>query len=271
MRHSLDGVACDAVPAEYALYPYGCFTTFVIVDGSVLSWDRHLARLARGTRAMWDHELAPAAITSALGTHLDGEPTGASTVRVTLFPASFDHLAPEQAEGCRILISSRPAESPFEAGPGLRVRTVQFRRDLPEVKSTGLTTQLHARREARLAGWDDALFLDQDRVLEGSTWSLVVLKDGMARTPAEGVLESITVHNLEAVLREMGWSFEHCSVSVGELRQAELVLAVNVNKPVRAIIRVDDDDLAMNSVLLKDLARQYSALKRTPLRLPRPG
>jgi branched-subunit amino acid aminotransferase/4-amino-4-deoxychorismate lyase len=265
MRHSLDGVACDAVPPEFALHPYGCFTTFLVEEGGVLSWDRHLARLRDGAQQMWGEEIDPAVITSALQQHFGSDHTGVWSVRVSLYPALFDHLAPETAHGHRVLVSSRPAAPPNQAVSELHVRTAQFRRDHPELKSTGLTAQLRIRREVRLAGGDDALFLDGDDVLEGASWSVIALANGRARSPVDGILESTTLSNVMKVLRALGWLTVRGPLTVKDVEAAELVLAVNVNQPIRPITRINEHNVASDRALIAEIVHGYALLERSPL------
>ncbi len=264
--HSLDGLPCEGVPPELALYPYGCFTTFVLEDGGVLGWDRHLARLTDGVSRMWGEHLAREVVTNALRRHLVLFPAERCTVRVTIYPETFEHLAPERAAGHLVLVSSRPAPPPDAIAPGLRVSAVPFRRDDPELKSTGLTAQLRVRRQARLAGFDDALLVTADgEVLEGASWSVIALSAGVAVTPAADVLDSVTVHSLTSVLGRLGWTVHRDRVLVADLAECELVLAVNVNAPVRAITEIDGHPLTVDERVLEELAAGYAALPRTPI------
>ncbi|HEY0952808.1 aminotransferase class IV [Nocardioides sp.] len=258
---SLDGEVVDAVPAEFALCPYGVFTTFVAVDGGVLAWGDHVARLARDARLLWGHELDVARLRVVVAAHLARLPEPA-TVRVTLYPADLPLAAPARAHGCRILVASRATRFPFVPEPGLAVGTVEHERESAETKSTALLTPLRLRREAQLAGYDDVLFRRGGDVLEGATWAVLVWRDGEVATPADGVLHSITADRLGRVADEMGWVFRRRRVALAELRRAELVLAVNANAPARAVRSVDGEPLTTDADLLAALAAAYSALPR---------
>ncbi|MEQ6899944.1 aminotransferase class IV [Nocardioides sp. YIM 152588] len=268
-RYSLDGVPVAAVPPDLALYPYGAFTTFVAVDGTVLGWRRHLARLARGAEELWGHRLDHDRVRDAVRAHLadaaSGDGTGPVTVRVTAYPADLRLAAPEEARGCRLLVSSSPATFPFEPVEGLTARTAQHTRALAHLKSTDLLTQIRLRRDARLAGYDDALLVDGDRVLEGTTWSVLAWRGGTVGTPDADVLDSITVAHLAEVAAGLGHAVERRTVTLADLAAAELVLAVNVNAPARALARVDDVDLRVDRPLLEAVASAYSALPREPV------
>lgn len=257
--HTLDGVEVVAVPPEFALYPYGVFTTFVAAGGGVLGFGDHLARLAHGALELWGHALDLARVRTAVAAHV-ALLSGETTVRVTLYPSSLPLARPVEAVGCRVLVSSRPLVG---AGDGeFAVQRVEFSRELAAVKSTGLTAQLWLRREAQLAGFDDVLFCRGDQVLEGATWSLLVWRSGVVSSPVVGVLPSITVAHLEGVARGLGWRVERRAVSVDELREAELVLAVNATWPARAVTRLDGGVLAVDPVLLEQVLAGYAELAR---------
>lgn len=265
MRHTLDGVACDAVPAELALYPYGCFTSFVVERDGVLGLDRHLDRLSEGAQQMWGARVDRDHVLRLLRDHVACAPTCPCSVRVTLYPSAFDLAAPERAHGYQVLISSRTADLPRPAATSTSVRTVQLRRDSPELKTTGLTAQIRVRREARLAGADDALLVDGDRVLEGATWSVIALTDGTARTPDGDVLASVTVQAILDALQAAGWTVRRGPLTVSALESAQLVIAVNANRPAAAIERIDGRALAVDRRLLSMVTQLYASLARTQI------
>ena len=256
-RYTLDGAPVTSVPPELALYPYGVLTTFVAVGGGVLAWGRHEDRLAQGVAELWGHELDRAQLRATLRRHLDGDSSGATSVRVTVYPAELDLAAPAAAYGCSVLVSSKDGAWPIPAVADFRVRTTPHRRELPELKSTSLLMQIRLRRESQLAGYDDALFVDGDRVLEGATWSVMLWKDGVVVVPDADVLPSITTDVLVQVAAQLGWRSEHRELTVADLAGADLVLAVNANNPARAISKVDERPVRVDARVLDAVASGY--------------
>lgn len=254
-RYTLDGVPVTSVPPGLALYPYGVFTTFVAVGNEVPAWGRHEERLAQGAAELWGHELDRTQLRAAVRRHLDGG--DASSVRVTVYPAELDVATPAAAYGCRVLVSSKDSAWPIPAVADFRVRTTSHRRELPELKSTSLLMQIKLRRESQLAGYDDVLFVDGDRVLEGATWSVLLWKDGVVAGPGADVLPSITTDLLVQVASKLGWRPEPRELTVTDLAGADLVLAVNANNPARAISGVDDQAVHVDPRLLEAVAGGY--------------
>lgn len=265
--HTLDGVAVDAVPAAWALVPYGTYTSCVVVGRSVLGWGGHLARLAAGVDALWGHPLDADDVRAAVGAHLAllPDPDAARALRVTAHPAHLDLADPATASGVRLLVTSRPAAFPAPPVSTFTAATVDHTRELAGVKSTSLLAQVQLRREARRAGHDDALFVAGDRVLEGTTWTVLVWRDGDVVTPAGPVLPSTTAAHLGAIAASWGGRATQDRVTLADLHAADLVMAVNVNAPARALSALDGRALGVDLDLLTRLADAYAALPREPV------
>ena len=254
-RHTLDGAPVTAVPPGLALYPYGVFTTFVAVRGEVLAWGRHEDRLAQGAAELRGTSPHRAHLRATLRRHLGA--TDAASVRVTVYPKQLDLATPAAAYGSSVLVSSTDSAWPIPAVTEFRVRTTPHRRELPQLKSTSLLMQIKLRRESQLAGYDDALFVDGDRILEGATWSLMLWKDGVVVVPDAGVLPSITTAALVEVAAQLGWRLEPRELTVADLAGADLALAVNANNPARAISRVDERAVHVDPRILEAVADGY--------------
>ncbi len=144
------------------------------------------------------------------GAHLDRLALSAANVGIAL---DREVLEAEMAEFCRAV--SRPdcgvrlmvtrggqriwREEPLPApSPGLRLMPVAHRVTplLVGAKTLSYAANMQAQRQARAAGFDDALFVraDDDAILEGPVWSFGWLEgDTLVFPPLEvGVLDSIT-------------------------------------------------------------------------------
>ncbi|MEV4557685.1 aminotransferase class IV [Kitasatospora sp. NPDC049285] len=251
----LDGrpVTADQLQA-LALTNYGHFTTMLVEDGRVRGLDLHLTRLERDCRTLF-------------GTAPDRErirgfarrlapQRGAAILRITLFDPAIDLGSIGGAAEPRVLVTTRPAGG-GEPGP-IRVRTVRYRRELPQVKSVGLFGALRLRREAQLAGWDDALFLDdQDRITEGGTWNVGFLRGDRVVWPRGGYLPGTAM----ALLRAACGGTEE---PVGpELAGIDAAFATNAAVGVRPIAAVDGRELGTAGI--GRLREAYLAVPGDPL------
>jgi branched-subunit amino acid aminotransferase/4-amino-4-deoxychorismate lyase len=268
-----------------ALTSYGHFTTLrVDAERRVRGLSLHLERLVRDSEAVFGvpvhtgrvRELIRAALdgrSGAGGTEgasasdgADGASTsgrastpgradGACTVRVTHFDPAVDLVRPERATAPRIMVTVRPAGE--LSPPPLTAMSVRYERDLPEVKHCGLFGALHARRTARLRGFDDALFVGADgRVTEGGTWNVgFVDAGGTVVWPRGPVLPGVTA----ALLRERT---EHvvAPVTLAEAKGMRAAFATNTSVGVRALAAVDDTPLAVEHPVLSALREVYSSV-----------
>ncbi|WP_327682306.1 aminotransferase class IV [Kitasatospora sp. NBC_00458] len=187
----IDGAPAD--PAQLAalgLLNYGHFTTLRAEAGRARGLGLHLDRLVRDCRTVFgaalDRELVRARIRRVLPA--DGAPV---IVRVTVFDPALGLERPAAPAEPRLLVTTRPAPA---AVPGpLRVRTAAYRRELPEVKHVGLFGLLHHRRQAQLAGYDDALLVDPDgHITEGATWNLALYDGRELVLPDAAALPGVT-------------------------------------------------------------------------------
>ncbi|MFI9788193.1 aminotransferase class IV [Kitasatospora sp. NPDC051984] len=239
-----------------ALTNYGHFTTMLVEDGRVRGLGLHLARLERDCAAVfgvrpdreWVRELA----------RRQAPARGAVVVRVTLFDPAIDLGSVGGPAHPRVLVTARSAGSGV---PGAtRVRTVRYRRDLPEVKSVALFGALRQRRLAQQAGFDDALFVDEAGGLtEGATWNVGFLRGGEVVWPQGEYLAGTAM----ALLRqECGGSEER----VGrELAGVDAVFATNATTGVRAVAAVDGREFDVEAAGLARLRAAYLEVPGDPL------
>lgn len=152
---------------------YGHFTVMRVRGGAVQGLDLHLARLRQGHAALFDADFDQAQLRHDLRRVLAGQ--GEASVRITGFARDFNHRDPLQAVQPAWFISVTAAAPVTDAAP-LSLKCFAFVRPLPQVKHLATLPLFHYRRQARLAGQDDALFIagpgSGARVVEGSLWNI---------------------------------------------------------------------------------------------------
>ncbi|MBH1937592.1 aminotransferase class IV family protein [Streptomyces sp. AV19] len=239
--------------ATLALTNYGHFTTMRVDNGRVRGLGLHMERLAGNCRDLFGAELDTGLVRAYVARAVPG--VGSLVVRVTVFDPALELGHPSAAATPHILVTTRPA-GPATAPP-FRVRTVTHVRDAPTVKNVGLFGLLRARREAQLAGFDDALFIGPDgRVSEGGTWNVAFVDaDGTVVWPEAEVLPGITM----ALVRRD----EHivAPVTTGDLPAMRAAFATNAAIGVRAIAAVDDVRLDAGHPVVKALQEAYLGIE----------
>ncbi|MFD5461551.1 aminotransferase class IV [Kitasatospora sp. NPDC127059] len=249
----IDGAPADpARLAALGLLNYGHFTTLRVEAGGVRGLALHLDRLARDGRALFGVEPDRAVIRERIRAVLpaDGAPV---IVRVTGYDPALGLERPGAPAAPVLLVTTRPAGS-TEPAP-LRVRTVAYRRELPEVKHVGLFGLVQHRRAAQLDGYDDVLLTDDDGlVLEGATWNVGFLAGRRLVWPEGPSLPGVTGALLAGAY---GGPQSREPVHAAGLGRFDAAFAVNAGVGLRPLAAVDGTAFDPGHPLLAELRAGY--------------
>ena len=250
----LDGQpASPDVVQALGLTNYGHFTSMRVEDGRVRGLSLHLERLVRDCRALFAADLDPDRVRRLVADAVRGR-SGAFVVRVTVFDPSLDLGHPGATLTPRIGITFRPAAA--AALPPLRLGSRQYRRDLPAVKHVGLFGPLRERRAAQLAGYDDALLVSREQVLEGPTWN-IGLYDGQSFVWPDGeVLPGVTM-----TLLQQRQPHKTVPVYVDALDAFQAAFATNTSIGIRPIRAIDKVEFQVDHPIYEVLRAAYAAVQ----------
>lgn len=252
VRSELNGVPLGPDASVAAMTSYGHFTAMQVRDGRVRGLAHHLERLSASTRLLFGAELDIDLVRAYVRQAVGDEP--ALSVRVLVLTRSFDEpMTPE------ILVRTLP---PHPADPApLRLRTVRYQRDLPHVKHFGTFGLIHHARQARLAGFDDAVFVDHSgRVSEASIWNVGFLAGDTVVWPEAEVLPGITMLVQREALARLGVPQETREVRPADLPGFDAVFLTNSETPGRPVAAVDDVVLPPADRAVELLARAYETV-----------
>jgi branched-subunit amino acid aminotransferase/4-amino-4-deoxychorismate lyase len=213
---------------------YGHFTSMQVRGFAVRGLALHLARLSDGNEQFYDCRTGVDDEHRLLGLirhALADEPD--ASVRVAFVPPAEPGLPPD------ILVSvSDPM--PDTAGPPLRVRTDGYRRDWPAQKHAATMGLTYAARRAKLAGYDDALFVGPDNLVsEGTTWNVAFHDGDRIVWPQAPMLKGVTMVLLQLALSMNGTPWTLRPVDAVELPLLPAAAAVNSICPAQPIGSVD--------------------------------
>ncbi|GAB3157543.1 aminotransferase class IV family protein [Amycolatopsis stemonae] len=231
-RIELNGEPLDPGAFVAGMTSYGHFTAMQVRDGRVRGLAHHLERLTVSTRLLFGADLDVDRVLAHVRQAVAGEP--ALSVRVVVLTRSFDEpMTPE------ILVRTHPPQEPDPAP--LRLKTVPYQRDLPQVKHLGTFGLIHHSRQAQLAGFDDALFVDPaGRISEASIWNAGFLAGDTVVWPEAAVLPGITMLVQQEALRRRGVPQETREVRPADLPGFDAMFLTNSETPGRAVAAVDD-------------------------------
>ncbi len=174
-----------------------------------------------------------------------------------------DHLPPEPGLEPRVYGTWRPY---MRSGlvnlraRGLSVITVPDNRwALGTFKTTQLLGAVLAKRAARAAGAEDAIFVDdQGYLLEGSSTNLFLVRDGVAWTPplTRNLLPGISRHVLLRRARDLVMERD---LHVSELASAEELFFASTTRPCVPIHQVDRQPVGPGTMghITTELARRF--------------
>ncbi|NBH11109.1 aminotransferase class IV [Amycolatopsis sp. SID8362] len=251
-RYELNGDPLGPDAAIAGMVSYGHFTAMQVRDGRVRGLALHLERLATSTRLLFGTDLDVDLVRAYVRQAIAGEP--ALSVRVLVLTRSLDEpMKPE------ILVRTLPPHPPDPAP--LRLRTVRYERDLPQVKHLGTFGLIHHSRQAALAGFDDALFVDHaGRISEASIWNTGFLAGDTVVWPEAAMLPGITMLLQKEALRRLGVPQETREVRPADLRDFDAVFVTNSETPGRPVAAVDDLVLPPADRAVALLAKAYETV-----------
>ncbi len=235
---------------------YGHFTAMQVRDGKVRGLDVHLDRLVASTRRLFAVDLDTDAVRGYVRQAVQDEP--ALSVRVVIFSRSMNWSDPGAPAEPDILVRTAPPHE-HESSP-LRLRSVRYERVLPEVKHVGTFGLIHHSREAKMAGYDDALFIDyQGRVSEASIWNVGFLDGGTVIWPQAPVLDGIGQQLIRKGLDRNGIPQQVRDVLPAELPELDATFLTNSETIGRPVGSLDDVELPFDPKIVPMLTEAFES------------
>lgn len=131
---------------------------------------------------------------------------------------------------------------------------------LPEVKHVGTFGLLHHSREATLAGYDDALFVDYlGRVSEASTWNVGFLDGDTVVWPQAPVLDGISQQLVRKGLERTGIPQLTRDVHPSDLPKLDATFLTNSESVGWPVASVDDVELPFDPKITRILTEAYES------------
>ena len=200
--------------AHMALANYGAYTSFRVEDGGVRGLDLHLQRLARQAIELFGKAPADGLFRDLMRSARAGRRD--AWLRISLFSRHITHRDASWVGAPSVMIAVADPPPPL-AGP-LRLQVQTYAREAPELKHTATFGLMRARRAAKAAGFDDALFADVGGVIsEGSLWNIAFLAGETVIWPQAPMLAGVAQALMDARLAGVGLRSETRLVRVDDL------------------------------------------------------
>lgn len=251
----IDGRPASAADlAHQALFNYGALTSFRVEGGGVRGLDRHLARLRASAVELFgeavDEDRLRALIRGALGERDE------VWLRISLFSSQVSLRQPDWIGAPQVMISVSAPPAPLP--DGARLHSQIYVREAPHLKHVATFGLLRARRQARQAGFDDALFVDAEgRISEGALWNLGFIRGGAVVWPDAPMLDGVAQALIRRGLEAAGTSQSIEVVRLSDLGGFDAAFLCNSATPAAAIAAIDGHAWPAAPVAVRHIAEAW--------------
>ncbi len=270
----------ELIPVEQAkisaldygfLYGYGLFETMRSYNGRVFYLDRHLDRLG-GSMETLGIKTEGLALKDAVMQTLEANGLSDARVRLAVSVGEGAMTAdPASCEKPTVLVTAVPytplPESTYEKGYRAIYSNIRrnSRSPVSGLKSANYLESLLAKQEARKAGVDEAIFLnDRDLIAEASMSNIFMFRDGAIKTPGKesGLLPGITREVVLEIASQSGIPASEGSITTGELSNAREAFLTNSVMEIMPLVEVDGKAIGASrpGPVTRDLMVAYSEL-----------
>ncbi len=219
-----------------------------VMNGRLLDWPGHLARLRRGLAALFiDFPMSDAAlgIVARRLVALNGEADALLYLQLTRGTAKRDHGFPAAPSPSLIMTVRRFdfRQRVAQQKTGVSVITVNdMRWRRVDLKTTGLLANVQAKQDARAAGAFEAWLVSADGVVrEGSSTNAWIVKGGRVITHplSESILPGIARDTLIHLARAAQIAVEERPFNLDEALAADEAMLTSTTAPLLPVVRID--------------------------------
>ena len=256
----IDGRPADADDlGHFVLSNYGAFTSMQVEDGTVRGLDLHLARLEAEAVDLFGFAVPEATLRDRMRQALDGR-SGRFSLRVNLFSDAISLRAPDAMLHPRVLTTLSAPAAPLTAP--LRLQTQVYAREVPHLKHAATFGLTRARRQAVLAGFDDALFVDgAGAISEGSIWNIGFIQGEAVVWPEAPMLAGTGQALLQRGMKSLGLNSIKRPVFLADLPSFDAAFICNSATPACAAVTIDDQQFGPAEAVI---ARLIDAWRSNP-------
>lgn len=248
--------------AHQALVNYGAYTSLRVEGGAARGLALHLARLEQSALALFGEAVAEGRLRDLMRLAVGGRE--ACWLRVSLFSPEIGHRDPTYIGAPRVMTAVFDPPPPLAGS--VRLMTLDYEREAPELKHTATFGLMRARRAARAAGFDDALFVDRaGRISEGSLWNIGFVQGDTVLWPQATMLTGVTQAVLRDALEKTGVTQQTRPVTCDDLRTFDGAFLCNSATPAASVTAIDGLTLSEPSALVQRLRGLWAAAPLQPI------
>lgn len=260
----IDGAPATADDlAHPALVNYGAYTSFAVQGGGVRGLDRHLARLRDAALELFGEAVDDVQARAWMRQALDGRAD--AWMRVGLFAPEIGVRTPDWIGRPRMTVGVFAPASPLAERP-LRLQPQIYVREAPHLKHVATFGLIRARRAARAAGFDDALFIGADgRICEASVSNIGFLSGDRVIWPQAPMLAGVSQALIADHLADVGLRGETRPMTLADLPNFDGAFITNSATPACAVAAIGDHVFASSSDRVAAVAAAWMAAPIQPI------
>ncbi len=245
------------------MWNYGHFTSMQVRNRAVAGLSLHLRRLNEASAVLFPDAAPPSS--DQVRTSIDHAmaDTSDASVQVTILP----NLARRPNTDIMVSVEEPADDAPR---PPIRVQTVQYERELPQLKHLATLGPTFQRLQSRHAGFDDVLFAGRDGcLLEGSVWNIGFWDGTQIVWPEGPALAGISMQLLRLGLRRLGVPDTTRQITRESLTEMTAAAATNSHCPAQPIAAIDQTTFPNDQPLTTLLQRAWKEATWEPIRTAR--
>ncbi|NJC41847.1 branched-subunit amino acid aminotransferase/4-amino-4-deoxychorismate lyase [Brevundimonas alba] len=233
----IDGVPAKAADLTHvALVNYGAYTSFRVEKGRVRGLDLHIERLEASALELFGETVGEprlrAFMRAAVGDRRD------CWLRVSLFSPEMSPRQPAWTGRPKVMTATFPPPPPL--ADSLRLQTQVYAREAAHLKHVATFGLIRARRAARAAGFDDALFVDAEgRVSEGSLWNIGFIRGREVLWPQAPMLAGVAQALVQRGLEGVGLTGVTAPLTLADLSSFDAAFICNSATPACPVASID--------------------------------
>ncbi|WIY68016.1 aminotransferase class IV [Aquidulcibacter paucihalophilus] len=260
---SVDGApATPGDLAHVALINYGAYTSFRVEQGGVRGLDLHLARLEAEAVELFGEAVGKFRLRDFIRNAVAGRED--CWLRASLFSPDVSPRTPDWQGTPRVMIAVSPPPPPLADRPRLQLQP--YVREAAQLKHVATFGLIRARRAARAAGFDDALFVDgEGRISEGSLWNIGFVCGDEVVWPQAAMLAGVAQALVHEGLAGVGLTGRTAPVPAGDLARFDAAFLCNSATPACAIAAIGDQAFPSPAGLIERLQHAWASNPVQPL------
>ena len=220
-----------------ALVNYGAYTSFRVEQGGVRGLDLHLARLEAEAVELFGEAVGEERLRDLMHKAVAGR--DACWLRVSLFSPDISPRTPDWQGAPRVMIALSPPPAPLAGS--LRLQVQIHAREAAHLKHVATFGLIRARRMARAAGFDDALFVDDaGRISEGSLWNIGFVRGDEVTWPEAPMLAGVAQALVARSLDRVGLAERTEPIELADLGRFDAAIVCNSATPACAVSAIND-------------------------------